>query len=363
MTLKTFVDINGANKMFWGSLRQLVRAVQKRIIREKQVWNASDPWNVTFQIVGEATSEVLDGFAALQDVECRNLGQILRTKEHWSSGRIKLDDFYALPLDRAPQEDPLFDEPMEYLLQVGAAEKRRLSPNGPEEVLVIISNYLLSRANCMASQGIYTVCCLNPCEDLLRSIEAEVKAPEADPDLLVAIVGDLPSLSVQAPRGLEPELRGRLGEVARHHGGKVPLHGRLFAQWLHHAYPLECPYPAKSGTTKPLTANGWIDGASNLEGEQQEENERAQQLRTKNTTNMPAGQAKTKDLADKGDDEDSDIIPWDVDEELVVNSQHHPSLLRELRAIFFAVAFVSAMFAITGTVVRHVAVGAQKLSS
>ena len=32
-------------------------------------------------------------------------------------------------------------------------------------------------------------------------------------------------------------------QVASHHGGKVPLHGRLFAQWLHHAFPRECPYP------------------------------------------------------------------------------------------------------------------------
>ena len=26
-------------------------------------------------------------------------------------------------------------------------------------------------------------------------------------------------------------------------GGEVPLHGLLFAQWLHYAFPNECPHP------------------------------------------------------------------------------------------------------------------------
>merc|ERR1719343_1639826 len=30
-------------------------------------------------------------------------------------------------------------------------------------------------------------------------------------------------------------------QIGKRHAGKVPPHGRLFAQWLHHAYPRECP--------------------------------------------------------------------------------------------------------------------------
>merc|ERR1719310_2503417 len=47
--------------------------------------------------------------------------------------------------------------------------------------------------------------------------------------------------------------RDRLKEVAAHHNGKVPLHGRLFAQWLHFAFPRDCPYPHVAGTVKPET--------------------------------------------------------------------------------------------------------------
>jgi len=48
-------------------------------------------------------------------------------------------------------------------------------------------------------------------------------------------------------------LMQRLTEIAARYDGQVPLHGRLFAQWMHHAYPRECPYPHISGTTQPQT--------------------------------------------------------------------------------------------------------------
>merc|ERR1719362_238558 len=57
---------------------------------------------------------------------------------------------------------------------------------------------------------------------------------------------------VQAPRNLSAAQLGRLDEIAAVHGGRVPLHGRLFAQWMHHAYPRECRFPHESGTTSPL---------------------------------------------------------------------------------------------------------------
>jgi len=48
---------------------------------------------------------------------------------------------------------------------------------------------------------------------------------------------------------VEAVLRSRLEQVAESHGGHVPLHGRLFKQWLHHVFPLDCPYPHEAGTT------------------------------------------------------------------------------------------------------------------
>merc|ERR1719436_1962012 len=51
----------------------------------------------------------------------------------------------------------------------------------------------------------------------------------------------------------------KLREVADYHGGQVPLHGRLFAQWMHFAFPRECPYPHPSGATKGLSSSEWFE--------------------------------------------------------------------------------------------------------
>ena len=66
----------------------------------------------------------------------------------------------------------------------------------------------------------------------------------------------LVSLSLSAKATIHRQLL-YLKDIADHHGGTVPLHGRLFAQWLHHAYPRECLYPHLSGTTQPMSANEW----------------------------------------------------------------------------------------------------------
>merc|ERR1719327_1745753 len=100
---------------------------------------------------------------------------------------------------------------------------------------------------------------MNECEDLLGHIEKKVGSPDAAPEQILALTAKLPSATVPAPRILSDDLHNRLGEIAEHHGGRVPLHGRLFAQWLHHAYPRECPFPHKSGTTNPMTLDAWVE--------------------------------------------------------------------------------------------------------
>ena len=51
-------------------------------------------------------------------------------------------------------------------------------------------------------------------------------------------------------------------KIAQLHEGKVPLHGRLFAQWLHHVCPLECPYSAVEAQAAPLTREEFeVEGA------------------------------------------------------------------------------------------------------
>merc|ERR1719323_1584518 len=49
------------------------------------------------------------------------------------------------------------------------------------------------------------------------------------------------------PPPLTAALQQQLEQIAAAHSGEVPLHGRLFAQWLHYAFPRECAFPHKVG--------------------------------------------------------------------------------------------------------------------
>merc|ERR1719291_163662 len=87
----------------------------------------------------------------------------------------------------------------------------------------------------------------------MNDLEHTLGSPEATPSVITARIAELPSATVSAPRTLSSALVRKLEEVAEHHKGKVPIHGRLFFQWMHFAYPLECPYPFPSDAVKPMT--------------------------------------------------------------------------------------------------------------
>merc|ERR1712183_1093723 len=123
---------------------------------------------------------------------------------------------------------------------------------------VVIPNYMQSQSNCLAGSSFYSVCCFDECESLLGHVEEAIKGPSAQPSQLVEVVSGLHSDTVHASRNLSGALLSRLGQIADLHGGQVPLHGRLFAQWMHHAYPRECSFPHVSGTKNPQSPDEWM---------------------------------------------------------------------------------------------------------
>ena len=109
-----------------------------------------------------------------------------------------------------------------------------------------------ARPNCLEASGLppdvayvlralgrYAICCRNECEELQGQLESRLQGAVAEPKEVLAMVSSMASDTVAAPRELSEQLRNRLQEVAEMHGGRVPIHGRLFAQWMHHAFPRE----------------------------------------------------------------------------------------------------------------------------
>jgi hypothetical protein len=271
----------------WRETQQFVRDIGKRLARDTEADSTQDFASLvnTAEVVGEE-------FGTFQDAECGTLKKNLMALEDRQTGRVKLSEFYKPAMSGAWQ----FQESVGYLRQLGALDESGATPS------VIITNYLYSQANCIASSGYYAVCCKDECEGLLGHLEERLEAPEAAVSAIASVVESLPSSTVSLPRELSASLRRRLDDIALHHGGQVPLHGRLFAQWMHHAYPHECPYPHMSGTTSQQSSDEWTVETGTEATATEEE------------------MAQFTNVTEIQDQEEQDeITPWSHEEELLVS--------------------------------------------
>jgi hypothetical protein len=195
----------------------------------------------TFSDTHEVVGGVTKHFQSYWQSECEAMKNQLVEMDKEGTGRVRLSDFYGTGLEK----DWRFGESEEYLRQLGVLDES--SPWRGKQV--IIPNYLQAASNCIVSAPHYLVCCMNECESLMGDIESAISEPSASAAQLLQIVGNLTSPS--SPNDEPPMLQGALSEqlhrIADAHGGRVPLHGRLFAQWLHYAFPRECPFPHKVG--------------------------------------------------------------------------------------------------------------------
>jgi len=204
----------------------------------------------TWEEAAVATMTASRGHGKFRDFECQDLRDGLAELDHKQTGRVDMKKFYTKQRI-GPWE---LTESIDFLRQLGALDESS-SIRGPQ---VIIPNYVTAVSNCDSPSQYFSVCCIHSCEEILNSIEVAVKLPTAPPSTLLSIVGNLSSASIDAPRNLSSALTTALDSVAGLHGGEVPLHGRLFAQWLHYAFPHECPYPHVSKGFNPLTSSEWF---------------------------------------------------------------------------------------------------------
>jgi len=217
-----------------------------------------------------------------------------------------------------------------------------LDESDPLNPQVIVTNYVHSPSNCVASSSFYQVCCINECEGLLAHLEREIAAPEGAPALIAELVASLPTATVEAPRKLSTTLLSRLDEVAAGHGGTVPLHGRLFAQWMHHAFPRECPYPHVAGTTNPQTADEWMEqtGATSCTSTKEEMTRIVEDARSRADVKGAPENGAALPLQ-------TEELPWHPEEELLVvrpvpKSASRSTLAQAVRWFFMFAGVVAA---------------------
>jgi len=198
---------------------------------------------VTFSEAGLVVKEIVHNFGRWQEPECMDLKGALMQLEEQHSGRVRITDFYGTARHNGKWQ---FSEKLPYLKEIGA-----LDDTNPRDTKVIIPNYVNGFSNCIANSRVSSVCCISECESLREHMEQALGVPDALMDNVARVTAALPSSTVPANRSLSPLMLNRLHSIAAANGGRVPLYGRLFVQWLHHLFPRECPYPHISGSTRP----------------------------------------------------------------------------------------------------------------
>lgn len=201
-----------------------------------------------FEDAHEVVGGITRTFASFWNSECSTMKATLLKMDSHNTGRVPLSRFYSSALDTEWR----FGESEEYLRELGALDES----SRWQGKQVMIPNYIQAASNCIVSTPHYMVCCSNECDGLLGELEIAVGAPSAPAGDLLDLVQNMSSqttLDHDEPPQLDGPLRRQLEQIAEGNGGLVPLHGRLFAQWLHYVFPRECPFPHRRGTTTVAT--------------------------------------------------------------------------------------------------------------
>merc|ERR1719437_137483 len=242
-------------------------------------------------------------YGQFQNLECQEMKHALLDLSD-GSGRVRLNKFYQAAFENQTSH---FKESPDYLRHLGV-----LDETDPRQPSVIVTNYMYSRANCVAASGLYSICCIDECEALMAQLERNIANPVASPSQVAELVAALPSDTVSVPRNISAPMQRRLDDIAGRHGGTIPLHGRLFAQWMHHAFPNECAYPHMSGSLgEPIDPLDWYL-AENETGLSYKVSMEQMQSIVDAATNFNASDPSAAAQAPP--------LPWTEDEELMVGA-------------------------------------------
>jgi len=301
----------------WPATQGWLRGVRKTAISESH-------HKLQFEDVAAVIDEVGDQYGAWQDRECFSLKKdMVKLEDGHARGCVRLSDF----LNSGHWQ---FAESPEYLRSLGSFEE-----SNPREPHVLVANYIMSTSNCVANSNFYRVCCRDMCGELHDSIATAVGAHVATPAQIAAAMDQPPS----------DILLQRLRDVASRSGGRVPLHGRLFAQWLHQLRPRSCPFPHLAGATKPQ----WIEAYEQASGHASTvEKDDIQTVLKRFYPNGIAPKANATGSANS-----LSCVPWRPQEELLmVEIPLEANSSAKCTGLVLVVAVISLLFGLIKTVRR-----------
>lgn len=145
-----------------------------------------------------------------------------------TSGVVMWDMFHSAPVG----QDYQFTESLSYLIEMGIAD--------PSTGAIRIPNYVLGPSNCIARQGHVKTCCLSECEAIFSEIQAAARKPYVEVDDVLQIMAHM--AKDDALFELSKSAVTDLHRSAALVGGSLALHSAVFLEWMHKAFPNECPH-------------------------------------------------------------------------------------------------------------------------
>eukprot|EP00418_Pyrodinium_bahamense_P036431 CAMPEP_0179207980 /NCGR_PEP_ID=MMETSP0796-20121207/103716_1 /TAXON_ID=73915 /ORGANISM="Pyrodinium bahamense, Strain pbaha01" /LENGTH=869 /DNA_ID=CAMNT_0020912921 /DNA_START=123 /DNA_END=2732 /DNA_ORIENTATION=+ len=232
----------------WPGLVRFVDTVMKDVAGKDNKETATLP-TYSFSKATQIVEELAKRYGKWQNAECRAMKQDLRSLDPNRSGRVLLPAFHG----QRPTSKFQFTESKAFLRKLGALDEA--VPAAPK---VIIANYVDGVSNCVAPFQHHSSCCISDCTAIREELETHVQAPTALPEELASTILNLPQSPAATPNHIPAPLLQRLHDIAERHGGRVPLHGRRFTLWLHHAFPYACPDPL-AARQQQVSEDFWSD--------------------------------------------------------------------------------------------------------
>jgi len=308
----------------WSATQSFLRAAWQRSVNPGRR-------EFSFDDAEHAVVEISETYGKFQFDECKDLKMDLLSLEGPRPGRVSLRDFFWEAVHANKYQ---YGESVAYMRQTGLLDET--DSTNPS---IIVPNYIDSPSQFIATSDTFALTCIDECDQIMVQIEEKIGAPYATPDRLASVVADISSATQpERPDGFSPMQLLRLEQIAQQDSGRdgtrfVSLHGRLFAQWLHHAFPRECPYPHASTEGIELLLPS--------EFNRQEGNNDAayaSELEKQMYADRPS-QSRKGSSADDADD-----LPWDPTEELLApRIVTVPKLLPEIFLPFFQAALCIAV--------------------
>lgn len=249
-TVRTVKDIEQRKAGLDKNTIKWLQTIRREVMQKESQCDAASGEcdKLDFPGATRVVEEIGERYMPFNDGLCKDLKSTLLRGENASSGLVPLPEFYAEGVKGSWN----FSETADYLRDLGALDESA----GVQSV--IVPNYVSSRPNCLTASTIYMVCCRNECEDLLAHLEQELATSSAVPSRIVELIEALPSDTTTVPRKLPEHLVVSLSAMASENDGWVSIHSRKFADWMHQAYPRECPRPNDKGSIGPQTPDEWM---------------------------------------------------------------------------------------------------------